>query len=64
MNTTYARPRNPATTFDASREADAQLRLTARYQPRQAGTGYGRSSGYASPRQYAQASAQPLLRCG
>ncbi len=33
------------------------------YRPREMGVGYGRSSGYASDRHYADLSVPPLFRC-
>lgn len=57
----YRQP-NPSRTSPTASET-SRLRLSDRYQPRQPGTGYGRSSGYASPRQYAQVSSTPLFRC-
>ncbi len=34
-----------------------------RYRDREVGTGYGRSSGYARNRRYAQGDDKPLFRC-
>lgn len=43
---------------------DSRARSAERYSPRQPGTGYGNSSGYASPRSYATEQAAPMFRCG
>jgi hypothetical protein len=41
-----------------------KLAFGDRYRPREAGTGYGASSGYASSRRYADSSAPRYFSCG
>jgi len=43
--------------------AATRLGFGERYRPRETGTGYGNSSGYASTRRYAERSAPSYFRC-
>ena len=59
-------PRNPTpTSRPENRIAVAQGSRRAVYRVREAGVGYGNSSGYASERRYTRGwSGQPIFRCG
>ncbi|HWR95948.1 MAG TPA: hypothetical protein VN248_04385 [Arenimonas sp.] len=53
---------NNANTATAAKSEHAPVHLNDRYRPRDLGIGYGKSSGYASNRRYANTAAVSLVR--
>ena len=53
---------NIANTAHSAKSENSPVQLNNRYRPRNIGIGYGKSSGYASARQYASASNISLVR--
>jgi hypothetical protein len=56
-------PTSTHTPADPARDAVVPLSSARRYLERTAGTGYGRSSGYASSKRYTSDWGQPRFRC-
>ena len=66
--TMFAKPHNDTTTHTRQDTSIVPVpsgyKDNLRYRQRTAGTGYGRSSGYARGRQYAQGGDSAIFRCG
>ena len=60
MNASIPTTHTPA---DPARDTVVPLSSSRRYLERTAGTGYGRSSGYASTKRYTSDWGQPRFRC-